>query len=196
MDYYKILGLKSTCTKKDIKKKYRELSLKYHPDKNNGDDAQFKIINEAYETLYDDKKREKYDIEKYFKHIDFTEEDYELLKIYYHKLINSNEFRLMKLLYDSIPENIKNDLWNRFKKSSSKCIIKSEKTIDVTKLYQNIVINLLLKKQDYDNKTLKIIHIITNEGIYYLYLRGNINSIHIKNDEYFLDIHFYIRNNI
>ena len=93
MDYYKILELDETCTKVQIKKKYYELSRKYHPDKNNGDDKKFKIINEAYETLYDDKKREKYKIKRYFKNIDFTEEDYELIKKYYHSLINSNEFK-------------------------------------------------------------------------------------------------------
>ena len=53
MDYYTILDLNENCTKEEIKKKYRELCLIYHPDKNNGDDKQFKKINEAYETLYD-----------------------------------------------------------------------------------------------------------------------------------------------
>ena len=61
MDYYKILELNETCTKEEIKKKYYELSKKYHPDKNNGDDEKFKMINEAYETLSDDELREKYD---------------------------------------------------------------------------------------------------------------------------------------
>ena len=120
MDYYKILEVDENCTKDDIKKKYRELCLRYHPDKNNGEDTMFKQINEAYETLYDDKKRKQYNISRFFHNIDFTQEDYQLLETYYHQFINSNEFKLMKLLYQSIPDHIKQSLWERFKKTNSK----------------------------------------------------------------------------
>ena len=72
--------------KKGNKKKYHELSKKYHPDKNNGKDEKFKQINEAYETLYDDDLREQYKIKRYFKNIDFNEDDYQLLKKYYYFL--------------------------------------------------------------------------------------------------------------
>ena len=54
MDYYQILELNDDCSKDEIRKNYRSLSLIYHPDKNNGDDTYFKKINEAYEVLYDD----------------------------------------------------------------------------------------------------------------------------------------------
>lgn len=192
MDYYEILELKPQCTKEQIKKKYYELSKKYHPDKNNGDDEKFKLINEAYETLYDDELREKYKIKKYFKNIDFTEDDYELLKKYYYSLINSNEFKLMKLLYESIPESIKISLWNRFKKVNSKSIVKLEKTIDITELLKDATINLLVSKHDYENNILKIIHINTKNGIYYLYLR-EFNSLIIDNNGCVLKLHFYIR---
>ena len=63
-DYYKILGVDKTATPKDIKKAYRKLAAKYHPDKTQGDKAaeeKFKEINEAHEVLSDAEKREKYD---------------------------------------------------------------------------------------------------------------------------------------
>ena len=62
-DYYKILGLEKNASKGDIKKAYRRLALKYHPDKNKAADAEekFKEISEAYAVLYDDEKRKMYD---------------------------------------------------------------------------------------------------------------------------------------
>jgi DnaJ-class molecular chaperone len=63
-DYYEILGSSRNATEEDIKKAYRELAKKYHPDLHPGDktmEARFKEINEAYEVLKDPKKREQYD---------------------------------------------------------------------------------------------------------------------------------------
>jgi DnaJ domain len=63
-DYYYILGLTADVSKDEIKKAYRKLSVKFHPDKNDGDkffEERFKDINEAYETLVDDIKRKIYD---------------------------------------------------------------------------------------------------------------------------------------
>ena len=60
-DYYEILGVAKNATKDDIKKAYRKLAHKYHPDKTSGDDKKFKELSEAYEVLYDDKKRAEYD---------------------------------------------------------------------------------------------------------------------------------------
>jgi curved DNA-binding protein len=63
-DYYKILGVKKEATQKEIKKAYRKLAAKYHPDKNPDDKAaeeKFKEINEANEVLGNAEKRKKYD---------------------------------------------------------------------------------------------------------------------------------------
>jgi molecular chaperone DnaJ len=63
-NYYKILGITQKTTKADIKKRYRELARKYHPDTNAGSktaEDKFKIVAEAYEVLSDAKKRKEYD---------------------------------------------------------------------------------------------------------------------------------------
>jgi molecular chaperone DnaJ len=63
-DYYEVLDLPKTATKEEIKKAYRKLAIKYHPDKNPGDktaEEKFKEATEAYEILADDKKRQAYD---------------------------------------------------------------------------------------------------------------------------------------
>lgn len=60
-DYYEILGVDKKAPKEEIKKAFRTLAHKYHPDKKTGDDAKFKEINEAYSVLSDDQKRSQYD---------------------------------------------------------------------------------------------------------------------------------------
>jgi len=62
-DYYEILGISKDATETEIKKAYRKLAMKYHPDKNKEDDAEgkFKEISEAYAVLSDEEKREQYD---------------------------------------------------------------------------------------------------------------------------------------
>lgn len=60
-DYYSILGVEKNASKSDIKKAFRNLAHKYHPDKQGGDEARFKEIGEAYSVLSDDKKRAEYD---------------------------------------------------------------------------------------------------------------------------------------
>ena len=67
MDYYKILELENNATHEEIKKSYRKLSLKYHPDRNGGtDNKKIQEINEAYEILGDPAKKQAYDFELNF----------------------------------------------------------------------------------------------------------------------------------
>jgi molecular chaperone DnaJ len=60
-DYYEILGLSKNASADEIKKAYRKLAVKYHPDKDGGDESKFKEINEAHEVLKDPSKRQRYD---------------------------------------------------------------------------------------------------------------------------------------
>ncbi len=61
-DYYQILGVDKKASKDEIKKAFRKLAHKYHPDKKGGDEAKFKEVNEAYGVLSDDQKRSEYDM--------------------------------------------------------------------------------------------------------------------------------------
>src|SRR3990172_4838749 len=60
-DFYEILGVSKQSSKEEIKKAFHRLAHKYHPDKKGGDEAKFKELNEAYQTLSDDGKRSRYD---------------------------------------------------------------------------------------------------------------------------------------
>jgi molecular chaperone DnaJ len=60
-DYYQTLGVKKDASKEEIKKAFRILAHKHHPDKNKGDDSKFKEVNQAYQVLSDETKRANYD---------------------------------------------------------------------------------------------------------------------------------------
>lgn len=60
-DYYEVLGVSKNASDDEIKKAYRRLAVKYHPDKEGGEEAKFKELSEAYEVLKDSQKRQRYD---------------------------------------------------------------------------------------------------------------------------------------
>ncbi len=63
-DYYEVLGVSRDASEEDLKRAYRKLAMKYHPDRNQGDkaaEAKFKEVNEAYDALKDAEKRAAYD---------------------------------------------------------------------------------------------------------------------------------------
>lgn len=64
-NYYQILGVQENATQDEIRKEYRKLALKHHPDKG-GSEEEFKKISEAYETLSDENKRKEYDTKRKF----------------------------------------------------------------------------------------------------------------------------------
>ncbi|RFM27181.1 DnaJ domain-containing protein [Deminuibacter soli] len=68
-DYYKILGISPAASADEVKKAYRRLALRYHPDKNTGNhmaELHFREVKEAYDTLIDAAKREAYNYERFY----------------------------------------------------------------------------------------------------------------------------------
>lgn len=60
-DYYEVLGIGKGASDDEIKKAFRKKAIEHHPDKEGGDESQFKEVNEAYEVLKDERKRQRYD---------------------------------------------------------------------------------------------------------------------------------------
>lgn len=60
-DYYEVLGVSKDASDDELKKAFRKAAVKYHPDKDGGDEAKFKEVSEAYEVLKDKQKRQRYD---------------------------------------------------------------------------------------------------------------------------------------
>ena len=77
-DYYEVLGVDKNADEKTIKKAYRKLAMKYHPDQNHeeGAEEKFKEVSEAYAVLSDSEKRQKYDQFGHAGMEGFTAEDF------------------------------------------------------------------------------------------------------------------------
>lgn len=123
-DYYGNLFLKRDCEQKSVKKSYRKLSFKYHPDKNDSPEAEekFKVINEAYEVLSDQDKRRFYDENSLYgnnynyknhtthKRTDYSNKynkSYQEKEQYFSKINITRSVNItFKELYDSKPINV------------------------------------------------------------------------------------------
>lgn len=103
-NYYDILEVSKTATQEEIKKAYRKLALKYHPDKNPDDKSsedKFKKIAEAYEVLSDETKKKNYDAYGSVNNTQETSDDFDDIRSQFHSAFNS--FRRAKERGESIP---------------------------------------------------------------------------------------------
>jgi len=112
VDLYAVLGIDHDATSEQIKKAYKKLANKYHPDKG-GDEEMFKRINQAYETLIDPLKRQSYDITGIYEgtdaiHVKSARESIELAVF---NIINLNEANIEYVdIVQTIKQNIHNDI--------------------------------------------------------------------------------------
>jgi len=197
MNFYEILEIDRNSSTKEIKKHYYSLSKKYHPDKNNGNsDEKFKLLSEAYSVLSNPKKRYLYDMKLLFKNnlgddfIDhFSDSELEILHNYYLKLTNSSEFKFLKLLYNSLPNNLKTRINQRFRGKinyESLLDISTIKYIWAKDLDENFEINLNRSLKDVYLNTCKEIIILTRNNSYDLFITHSDYSlkIYLQNDFY------------
>ena len=188
MNYYELLDVPTNATTEEIKKHYRKYALLHHPDKG-GDEEQFKLILEAYETLMDPILRHQYDIELSGNSYTFTQDDYDMIYRYYNSFINSVEVRLMMSLFYSIPKSARNkvNLSNLFKKkhkSKSTQLITTHniKYIDATLLFDNITLHLKRSLKDVFKRVLKQIIVKTRSTYYHLFITDSDYNIYLYND--------------
>ena len=111
-DLYAVLGVDNNATSEQIKKAYKKLANKFHPDKERGDEEMFKRINQAYETLIDPLKRQSYDITGIYEgtdaiHVKSARESIELAVF---NIISKNEAHIQYVdIVQTIKQNIHND---------------------------------------------------------------------------------------
>jgi len=183
MHYYSVLELNKNCSRDDIKKNYKKLALKYHPDRNpqniKESEEKFKKISEAYQILYDTEKRKKYDLYGTFDNENFSSpldifnsffsefppEFFKLSSEVINKVIDMPEVKFAKLIIKSLStEKTKNDIFNDlesnpdmqsfFKKYTTDNTHKSDfLSPDNTKL--NIILKISISLDDVYNKSVK-----------------------------------------
>lgn len=144
MDYYGVLGLDKSVSQDDIKRAYRKLALKYHPDKDESSEDTFKNINEAYQILSDPEKRKIYDdVNEFSKSQSF---DYmEMLKTLIMMFVATmKKKQLCKELKLSLCVNL-----DEVYRGDTKKIVVSTKRLDGTSTTKNIYIPLANFNGDY-----------------------------------------------
>ena len=223
INYYEILGVAKTSTTKEIKHKYYQLALKYHPDKNreqNNSTEKFKLLSEAYTTLSNPKKRFLYDIHLFLNlrpnTIVLSEDDIETIHQYYFSIIQSSEYKLFMTLYSSLPKIFKKSIYEKFQKnkirSTTLIDISEIKYIDISQLNESYSITLIKKLKDlYELKSHQIMivnsereqfhHIFITESDYHIIIAIS-EAIHLKidiiseNNKYFIidNYDIYYRN--
>ena len=197
MNLYELLEIDENNFNMNIlKKQYHKMCKIHHPDKC-GDENHFKLIQEAYETLSDDKKRAMYDRYKRFsflKEYNFTDDEFHEINKYYDMLLKNENVRLATTLYNTLPEQVKQRLnsmkdyiinYDKNKKDCKEIVI-SAKYIDITKLDEDFILELNVKLEDAYNNVLKRIIIVSKYGIYYLFLREFNEKIYLYNKYSFI----------
>ena len=194
MDLYELLEIDEKDFDMNIlKKNYHKMCKKWHPDKG-GDVNHFKLIQEAYETLSDDKKRAMYDRYKRFsflKDYNFTDEELQEMNKYYEDLLQNENVRLATTLYKTLPPQVKERL-NSMKdfifnydknnvEETSKSIVVPAKFIDITGLNEDFYIEVNVGLEDAYKRVLKRITIKSKFGIYYLFLRDFNHNLYLYN---------------
>ena len=194
MDLYGLLEMDEKDFNMDIlKKNYHKMCKKWHPDKG-GCVEHFKLIQEAYETLSDDNKRDLYNNYKRFsflKDYNFSDDELQEMNSYYEHLLNNENVKLARALYKTLPEGVKERLnkmkdfifnydKNDVKKNKLEIVI-SSKFIDITKLNDDFLLELNVDLEDAYNNVLKRIIIVSKYGTYYLFLRDFNQNIYLYN---------------
>ena len=208
IDYYEILEIKPNATPEIIKKQFRKLSLKYHPDKNKEINSEkFILIKEAYDILIDTDKRNIYDYQRKFAFLqdyNLDQIDIEYLYSLYEKINNSYQVRFCKILFNTMPEKLKEnfyDLSSRFFSADSNVnsnsntnidcneIIIPPKYIDIKNLKEDYLLYLNISFRDIYSGKLKSIIVHTSECICYLFIR-TFDDIKIQNGSHTFNIKF------
>jgi len=191
MNLYHVLELNNDASTINIKKSYRRLAKIYHPDKNKGEDEQFKKVSFAYEILSDDELRKDYDSKL------CIHEPYDLLQ----NIITKNKLNIINSIFGYIYDDnatLRNDI-NNFNitniYNNIKCKfdldINNEIFINIKDLYFNKEINIMIKRKinnEFKNFSMRINPDIYDEELQYdnlgdehFFIRGHLN-IKIKLD--------------